>query len=356
MRGAILADNYLAALAEVLQEEVNARGSTRREGQQSLPLPSLDLPPPLLCAPWLCGIAPQCASTYVPRAPGDTSGLGHLVSTNKLVPQLRTPEPLLSDGEFNAVRRARVDGDSSSLSRSSTNIDINDRNNSSWRHVLFSKTMSAVRRASEQHRGYLDKKYVLQSPPGSTAKVQDSNRLRLTLCLPRGYTTSTDSTQTSSRYHSHRLFDDSPHTSVSMHDRTNGGVAQQFISLCYPWTGQYPPLWLPISPNSVRLWIDGVLVTNRSNIIRFAAADEAAPMSDGPCATIFIEGSHDDDGTSEDDTGSSNRHSRRSRKTQSDISGCVHGGESYSSSNEYIVDIEPAAPDKHVTISHVLWR
>lgn len=326
-----------------------------------MPLPSLDLPPPLLCAPWLCGIAPQCASTYVPRAPGDTSSLGHLVSSNKLVPQLRTPEPLLSDGELNPVRRARVDGDSSSLSRSSTNIDINDRNCSSWRHVIFSKTISAVRRASEQHRGYLDRKYVLQSPPGSTAEVLDSNRLRLRLRLPRGYTSSTDIIQTSPRYHSHRLFDDISHFSASTHDRTNGGVTRQFISLCFPWTGQYPPLWLPISPNSVRLWIDGVLVTNQSNTLRFAAVDEAAPMSDGPCATVFIERSHDDDGTSEDEVphrraGSSNRHSRRSRKTQSDISGSVHGGESYSSRNEYIVDIASAAPDKHVTISHVLWR
>jgi hypothetical protein len=334
------------------------------EDQRASPKPtsSLHLPPPLLCAPWLCTVAPHCASTYIPRAPGDASSLGHLVHTDLSIPNLHSPEPLDIDGQSTTAKGARIRTDGNVVPGGTARIEHDSQSSSRWRHLLFSKTLSAVRRASEQHRGYLDRKYVLQSPPGSTAEVQNSDRFRLTLRLPHSHSTNT--ARTSPQYNfPGRSGDDGSASLAPVNDTSNSDDVRQFISLCFPWTGQYPPSWLPISPTSVRIRIDGVLVTNRSNTLRFAATDEAAPMSDGPCATIFIGSSHSTGGTSEE--GSSQRHtewrtdySRSFRRRQRDSSTSTRNQDYRGSSNRnvYTVDIEPATPHKQITLSHVLWR
>ena len=220
---------------------------------------SVRIPGPLLCAPWLCANSPRCATTYIPQANIDKMSLGHLsIDLN-----LKQPELI-------------------NLARSSKGVN-EEASNTGWRHVLFSKTLQAVRQAVEQNRGYLDRKYVLQSPLAPALGL-DSKKLYLK--LPR---------------------------CMSTHDADVS--IYQFIALCNPWTGQAPDNWVPLGPESVKVWIDG----KEAAILD---PDNAVPLDEGPCFVV-----------------SRSPPSVRSKNEQ-----------------PYVVEIEVVATGKQVTISHVLWR
>jgi hypothetical protein len=274
----------------------------------------------------------------VPRAPGDASSLGHR-TVGEGTARLREPEPLALDRRAFSAKGAAADDNSSS------------NHSSRWRHVLFSKTVAAVRQSAEQHRGYLDRKYVLQSPPGATTLEGQGGRgssggggQRLTLRLPRNDVRSSSSSSSSS----------------SSANGSLGSEARRFVSLCFPWTGQHPDSWAPLGPASCRVWIDGVQVAP-ATALRFATADEAAPLSDGPCATIFLgdlpyraQRKVRHHSASSSSSSLSSRSSGSASSSGNGVSSSATSGSDGGSA--YTVEIEPTTPNTHITLSHVVWR
>jgi hypothetical protein len=255
------------------------------------------LPEPLVCEGWICNRPSSCASTYVPRA-RLSFGLSNMIIPNQfssddgggggLQVSLREPEKIDIFKKNAAVLKSSGGNDDG---------DFTVSDSSHWRHVIFSKTLSAVRQAITQNRGYLDRKYVLQSPKFGGINVTQNSR-RLTLVLPRMQRTNIEETSSSGK-------DDV---------RKKDG----FIALCFPWTARGPEDWVPLTTaQSMRVWLNGQEILSES----FPSVASTKPLSEGPCVCVFKE-----------------------------------GVSQLSPKSPYTISIEPALKDRFITLSHVVWR
>jgi len=360
LRGRILAFAYLGALEAALEalllaerpllaspgrgQRSGAAAKTAGAGRASLlpPLPpppsSPPPPPPLLCAPWLCGAEVACATTYEPRS---GSGLGALAAAAHVSARSGTQSHLASPEPMDLGRRSAVDtplplpSSLSSFSSSSSSSSTSTLVGSGWRHVLFSKTRQAVRQAVDQRRGYLDRKFVLQSPvaaatlspahdPAHAPAHGDGDE-------PPGGGADASTGLTSGR----RLRLELPRAQVG--SAAAGSAARRFVCLCEPWTGSGPEGWAALSPSTAAVWLDG----ERIDLAVPGLAAAAAPLGEGPCLPVFVEPPPG---------------AAVGAKAGGGAGGGDGSGSGSDGSSSYVVEVEAAKEGTFITISHALWR
>jgi hypothetical protein len=284
------------------------------------------LPEPLVCEGWICNRPSSCASTYVPRA-RLSFGLSNMIIPNQfssddgggggLQVSLREPEKIDIFKKNAAVLKSSGGNDDG---------DFTVSDSSHWRHVIFSKTLSAVRQAITQNRGYLDRKYVLQSPKFGGINVTQNSR-RLTLVLPRMQRTNIEETSSSGK----------------------DGKEDGFIALCFPWTARGPEDWVPLTTaQSMRVWLNGQEILSES----FPSVASTKPLSEGPCVCVFKKGVsqvREEVETEEEGQGGGGGGVEKSKSKSTKLS-------PLSSSSPYTISIEPALKDRFITLSHVVWR
>jgi len=259
-------------------------------------------PSPLFCAAWLCERMPRCASTYVPH---EGRGLGARMADASLA----SPEPLRLEKRGRGGIKHKLKEEDVGEYTDDDGIGGGGGDGGKWRHVLLGKTRAAVRTALEQHRGYLDRKYVLQSGVGvGKLDIAPSSRIAFLLERETPLTLNTEEWPTSL-------------------------AVPQFVCLCNPWTSRAPPGWSPLSADSIRVWVNGTLAEPLSQ-------SDASPLSEGPCILLALPGW---------------RHQQRPMKGQVSRSAGSIGVHVNGLQGPYRVEVEPAAPKKYVTISHVLW-